>query len=102
MATNNWQDYGATAVEIDDGSDDEQYTINYNTGVTHMVSGNLDDAKAEADAAASYTQQSITIENEEGEEIARRPWCSTLDGIDECEDPIRFGNYGYYGDWYEV
>ncbi len=75
------------------------YTINYHTGAGNFeVEGDLDDAKTQADDGATYTQQPITIE-QDGNVIARRSWW----GVEPEEDGdiIRFGSYGYYGEWEE-
>ena len=54
-----------------------------------------------ADEGAAYTQQKITIEDENGETVMTRPWWGVEydPGEDDCEEPICFGSYGYYGDW---
>jgi hypothetical protein len=79
------------------------YVINYHTGAGNKeVNGDLQAAMAEADAGATYTQQPITIEDEDGTEIARRPWYGVTTGIEDCENPIQFGTFGFYADWYEV
>lgn len=78
------------------------YRVDYQTGAGNFVSakGNLDDVKDDADEGARYTQQSIVIYNDaDGEEITRRPWSSVLDGWEDCDNPIRYGEFGYYGDW---
>lgn len=79
------------------------YTIDYNTGVTEDVAGTLEEAMAVADDGAAYTQQPITITDEAGNTVARRPWCGLAYNPAEVEDSedeiIGFGNYGYYGAW---
>lgn len=81
-----------------------EYTINYHTGAGNEVieSDDLAEVMAEADKGAAYTQESITIEDESGKEVARRPWSPVLEGLEDCSDPIQFGDFGYYGDWYEL
>ena len=39
--------------------------------------------------------------DEDGDEVARRTWCGVAYDADECgeENPIEFGDYGYYTDW---
>lgn len=76
------------------------YTINYNTGITARAN-TIEEAKRIADAEAAYTQEPITIEDESGDEIARRHWWGVEydENVAPCEDPICFGNYGYYDDW---
>jgi len=80
-----------------------EYTINYNTGAGNITieTSDIESLKALADEGSSYTQQIITIEDNDGIETARREWYSYLSGADECDDPIRFGTFGYYGDWIE-
>ena len=77
------------------------YYINYQTGAGNDTAGTLDEAKRLADEGAAYTQQPITIEDEDGNEVSRRAWCGVEYNEDEyyCEDPIRFGTFGFYGDW---
>lgn len=75
------------------------YTVNYHTGAGNSAAETLDDAKKVADNGACYTQQDITVEDEEGNVAARRTWYGCTDGISECISPIRFGNFGFYGDW---
>lgn len=77
------------------------YTINYHTGTGNEHADTLDEAKRIADEGAAYTQQPITIEDEDGNEITRRPWWSVAYDEDAAAefDPIHIGDYGYYGDW---
>jgi len=79
------------------------YTINYHTGAGNReFSGDLQDAMTEADSGAAYTQQPITIDDEVGDEVARRLWYGVLTGIKDCKNPIQFCDFGYYADWHEV
>lgn len=80
-----------------------EYTINYNTGAGNetIESEDLEAVKAQADEGAAYTQQPITIEDENGNEVARRSWNGVEFEEGDAEDPIRFGSSGFYGDWYE-
>ncbi len=81
----------------------QTYKINYHTGAGDAeFTGDIWGAMAEADSGAAYTQQPITIEDEDGNEVARRPWCGVLTGIEDCQNPIQFGDFGYYADWYEA
>lgn len=81
----------------------QNYTINYNTGTGDKdYYGDLSGAMDEADSGAAYTQQPITITDERGEEMARRPWVGVLTGIEDQQNPIQFGDFGYYADWYEA
>ena len=80
-----------------------KYHIHYNTGAGDFtVSGTLEQAMQQADAGAAYTQQDITISDNHGNIIARRPWYGTLTGIDDQSDPIQFGDFGFFADWYTV
>lgn len=78
-----------------------KYYINYNTGVGNEWADTLEEAKEIADAGACYTQQPITIEDEDDNEICRRPWWGSQYNEDEAweDDPICFGEFGYFGDW---
>jgi len=78
-----------------------KFIINYQTGIREEVEGTLQDAMKEADKGAAYTQQNIAIEDENGNVIAQRNWYGTISGIEECENVIRFGNFGFYADWIE-
>ena len=77
------------------------YIVNWHTGVEDDAFDTLGKAMRFADANACYTQQSITIEDEDGCIICERHWWGTA--IDEDDEdlisPIDFGNYGYYDDW---
>jgi len=77
-----------------------KYYIDYCTGAgNEYVNGNLDEAKEAADNGAAYTQQPIVIKDEAGNEVTRRPWWGCLSGIEEEENVIQFGDFGFYGDW---
>lgn len=79
------------------------YTICYHTGAGNFeFDGDLNEAMGAADKGAAYTQQSITIEDGNGEEVARRQWYGVEpDEEKEGADIIQFGSYGYYGEWEE-
>jgi hypothetical protein len=76
--------------------------INYNTGTGDIQLDDnidIDDAKVIADKGICYTQQDVTITDDDNNLITRRKWIGCTDGMgDEC-DPIGFGNLGYYTDW---
>ena len=79
-----------------------KYFVKYHTGAGDFeFNGTLDEAKAAADEGAAYTQQSITICDESGAEIACRVWYGVAydDAADDQENPIRFGDFGFYADW---
>lgn len=59
----------------------------------------LIDAMRLADEWVSYSQADIIVSINDVE-LARRVWCGSLDGLDECDDPIQFGDFGYYTDWH--
>lgn len=76
------------------------FTINYNNeDVGIIVNGSLEEAMTQADDKAKYTQQPIIIEDEDGNEAARRAWYGYMQGFEGEENPLRIGDYGYYGDW---
>lgn len=76
------------------------YIVKWHTGVEDDAFDTLDDAMRFADANACYTQQNITIEDEDGNIICERHWWGTaIDDDDDLIDPIDFGAYGYYDDW---
>ena len=79
------------------------YYINYHTGVEDDTAETIEQAMQIADDAACYTQQKITIEDENGNAVMTRYWCGVEYDPDEhdCEDPICFGSYGFYRDWTE-
>lgn len=82
-----------------------EYYINYHTGSGNETAADLDEAKRIADENAAYTQEAITIHDETGDEVARRNWWGVKydpENDPDTEDPICFGDYGYYGDWTEM
>jgi hypothetical protein len=84
-----------------------KYTINYHTGAgdEEIETDDLKLLQNLADEGASYTQRSITIEctaeddDEDVTIICMRPWIGCTSGIEDQDDPIDFGNFGYYADW---
>ena len=84
---------------------EKTYNIDYGCG-NYDDSGyeSIEAAMEAADEAASYTQRDITIEDENGDIVAVRIWWGVAyDEEDEgcyCEDPICFGDFGFYSDWY--
>lgn len=80
------------------------FNINYGTGAGNESAETLWEAKALADEGAAYTQADIVITDEDGDEVARRTWCGVAYDADECgeENPINFGDYGYYTDWVDM
>lgn len=61
----------------------------------------LDLAKAMADDSIGYNQSDMKIQDNEGQLIAFREWCSTSDGFWEQKSPVDYGSFGYYTDWKE-
>lgn len=83
------------------------YFINYHTGVgDEWFEGTLDEAKAQADAGAAFTQQRFTIDDEDGNTISTRHWCGVSYDEDDsdmwCESAIIFGTFGFYSDWWDM
>lgn len=77
-----------------------KYIICYNTGAgDEEIEGTLEEAKAYADKHACYTQQDIDIYDESDKHICLRGWSGCLSDLEDQEDPIQFGDFGYYGDW---
>ncbi len=76
------------------------YTIDYCNGVKVDVEcADIADAQEIADERASYTQCDIVVSGK-GEEVRRQWWGVKFDAeVDESEDPILFGDSGYYSDW---
>lgn len=96
-----------------------KYYIDYNTGAGNEYAETLEEAKALADEGACYTQQSIHIYEVESETdndidydyyetprqpVAIRNWYGVAYDEEESyeENPICFGDFGYYGDWVEL
>lgn len=76
------------------------FTINFNNEYSDIiVNGSLEEAMVQADDNAQFTQQPIIIEDDDGNEAARRPWFGYMQGFEGEENPLRIGDYGYYGDW---
>lgn len=81
------------------------YYINYHTGAGDDTADTLDEAMKLADEGAAYTKCGITIEDENGNEVAGRNWYGvpySEDDDEPSDDPICFGDFGYYGDWYFI
>ncbi len=76
------------------------YYIDYHTGAELTAADTLDAAKSLADKSASYTQEDITIVDENGIAAAVRDWEPLpFDSDFEDADPIQFGDRGFYHDW---
>jgi len=79
---------------------ENMYKVNYHTGAGNFdFDGTLEDAMTKANEGACYTQEDISINDASGKEVARRGWCGTTEFLEEQNNPIRFGAFGYYADW---
>jgi hypothetical protein len=78
-----------------------KYYINYGTGAGNRAieSDDMDMVKNEADEGIAYTQTSVLIADDDGNEITTRTWVGCESGIEDQEEPIQFGSFGYYTDW---
>lgn len=78
-----------------------KYYVNYGTGAgNEEINGTLEEAMKVAEEGLSYTQQTVCIQNECGEDVARLPWY----GVRPEEDDVvtaQFGDFGFYGEWCE-
>ena len=76
-----------------------KYYVNFNTGAgNYSIEMQLESLKDQVVSELSYTQCSVTIEDEDGNEIACLPWY----GVEPDEEDIvtaQFGTFGFYGDW---
>lgn len=75
------------------------YMVDYGMGIIHDTeTDDLEKALQYADNHAAYSQRhySLTLD---GEAVAWRAWYGGTDGFEDEEDPIGFGNFGYYCDW---
>jgi len=82
-----------------------KYKTECNGITNYLKATDLESAMAEADAAASYCQENITLIelDDEGKEITEyvRKWWD-VKKEDESLNPIEFGDFGYYSDWEQV
>lgn len=75
---------------------DSDYQIYDEFGDGHKTT---EEALKDADFYAAYTQRDIRLYAADKTYIRR--WYGCLSGIELAENPIRFGNFGFYGDWEE-
>ena len=76
-----------------------KFVINYHTGVKDVVEVNsLEEAKQIAVEGMTYTQQKVTIEQEDGEVLATSYWFGVAPDEDDAV-LARFGDYGFYQLW---
>lgn len=76
----------------------KKFLVNFGTGAGNEYAETLEEAKQIAEENATYTQASITIEDENYNEIAKLPWWGVYPGEDD-EVTIDFGEFGFYGEW---
>jgi len=78
-----------------------KFTLNYHTGAGNTEHDTIDEAMEAVNP--TYTQESITIDDEDGNEVLCLEWCSLKwDGDGDEEEPhTDFGDFGYYGQWIE-
>jgi hypothetical protein len=77
----------------------------------HLTSGgwsekitakNIQEARDIADNRIGYNQEDMkdmNILDEDGNLICYRYWSQTLGGLEDQEDAIEYGTFGYYTDW---
>ena len=76
------------------------YLVNFHTGAGNFTADTLEEAMVRADEAAAYTQQDISIDDDNGTPIAIRRWYGVAyDPVLPEENPIDFGDFGFYADW---
>jgi len=77
------------------------YLVNFHTGAGNFTADTLEEAMTRADEAAAYTQQDITVEDDNGTQVAIRRWYGVAYDPEIPEEaPIDFGKFGYYADWF--
>jgi len=79
-----------------------KYLIDYGTGAGNVrTEGTLEDTMQKAEEGLCYTQTSVTIYDDDNNEVARLPWW----GVEPVADDVvtaRFGSSGFYGEWQEL
>lgn len=79
-----------------------RYYINYGTGAgNEYVDGTLEDAKKVAEDGLAYTQTDVRIQTEDGEDVAVLNWYGVKPEGDDVVT-ARFGDFGFYGEWWNV
>lgn len=77
------------------------FIINYHTGVTEKINGTLEEAQALAEEGIAYTGESISIYEEDTENlVVRLPWYG-VPATDGDKVTADFGDFGFYGEWIE-
>lgn len=81
------------------------YYINANNLLPSIPAATIEEAMQIADDGATWqTHSSISIEDEGGNVLMFRPWWGVEfdPAEDPSENPICFGQEGYFGDWVEL
>ena len=78
----------------------KKYFIDYQTGAGNQsIKGTLEEAIETAIKGARYTQTSITITDDNDNQVATLRWYGVSPDVDEVEEEdiaVRFGDFGYY------
>lgn len=78
------------------------YLVNFGTGAgNETVNGTIENAKRVAEDGLAYTQTDVKIQTQDGEDVAVLPWYGVAPEDDDVVT-ARFGDYGFYGEWYEM
>lgn len=93
------EDLAAEQVRPPAGRPRRQYWVRYHTGAGDESADSLDEAMDLAVAGVAYTQQDITIEDEDGKLLARLPWCGVA-ATEDDEVVADYGKFGFYGEWW--
>lgn len=75
----------------------KKYYVDFGTGVGGKNADTLDEAMEIAVEGTTYTQLDVTI-YKDGAEVARLPWWGVRPE-EEDEVTVRFGDFGFYGEW---
>lgn len=76
----------------------KKFIINYHTGVKNEVeAADLEEAKAIAQEGIAYTQENVSIEDEEGTTLAVARWYGI--SPEEHDDVLEVVGNGFYADW---
>ncbi len=76
----------------------ETYTMKSGFVSVDTEETEFSNAARRADAWASYSQEALELYLN-GVLVAWRPWYGCVEGVEHCEDPLQFGDFGYYSDW---
>lgn len=59
----------------------------------------LPEAMKEADEKINFTEDDAYLTDHAGRNLYIRRWYNMTLGMDKFSDPIKFGGFGFYGDW---